>query len=108
MGSSFVFIIDEWDCVFRNDKLVISGQRDYLNLLRDMLKNQQYNSLAYLTRILPIKKYGEHSSLNMFDEYSMTNQRELTEFTGFTEDEVKELCVEYDMSYEDMKRWLRS
>lgn len=70
-----------------------------------MLKNQQYNSLAYLTRILPIKKYGEHSSLNMFDEYSMTNQRELTEFTGFTEDEVKELCVEYDMPYEDMKRW---
>lgn len=105
MGSSFVFIIDEWDCVFRNDKLVISGQRDYLNLLRDMLKNQQYNSLAYLTRILPIKKYGEHSSLNMFGEYSMTNQRELTEFTGFTEDEVKELCVEYDMPYEDMKRW---
>lgn len=70
-----------------------------------MLKNQQYNSLAYLTRILPIKKYGEHSSLNMFDEYSRTNQRELTEFTGFTEDEVKELCVEYDMPYEDMKRW---
>ena len=42
-----------------------------------------------MTGILPIKKYGEHSALNMFDEYSMTNQRELAEFTGFTEDEVK-------------------
>ena len=53
---------------------------------------------------MPIKKYGEHSALNMFDEYSMTNQRELAEFTGFTE-EVKNLCVQYDMPYEKMKQW---
>jgi len=35
----------------------------------------------------------------------MTNQRELAEFTGFTEDEVKELCFQYDMPYEKMKQW---
>ena len=62
-------------------------------------------ALAYMTGILPIKKYGEHSALNMFDEYSMTNQRELAEFTGFTEDEVKKLCIQYDMPYEKMKQW---
>lgn len=48
---------------------------------------------------------GEHSALNMFDEYSMTNQRELAEFTGFTEEEEKQLCVQYDMPYEKMKQW---
>lgn len=104
-GKGFIFIIDEWDCVFRNFRSVINEQREYLNFLRDMLKNQPYNILTYMTGILPIKKYGEHSALNMFDEYSMTNQRELAEFTGFTEEEVKELCADYDMSYEAMKLW---
>lgn len=37
-------------------------------------------------QMMKLKKYGEHSALNMFDEYSMTNQRELAEFTGFTEE----------------------
>ena len=55
-----------------------------------------------MTGILPIKKYGEHSALNMFDEYSMTNQRELAEFTGFTGEEVQKLCVQYDMSFDSM------
>ena len=58
-----------------------------------------------MTGILPIKKYGEHSALNMFDEYSMTNQRELAEFTGFTEAEVQELCRQYDMPYDKTKQW---
>ena len=70
-----------------------------------MLKNQPYVALAYMTGILPIKKYGEHSALNMFDEYSMTNQRELAEYTGFTEAEVQALCAQYDMPYEKMKQW---
>ena len=43
--------------------------------------------------------------LNMFDEYSMTNQRELAEFTSFTETEVQSLCMSYGMSYDRMKQW---
>lgn len=58
-----------------------------------------------MTGILPIKKYGEHSALNMFDEYSMTNQYNLAEFTGFTETEVKDLCEKYHMSFEETKKW---
>lgn len=41
----------------------------------------------------------------MFDEYSMTNQMNLAEFTGFTEKEVKGLCEKYEMSFEETKRW---
>ena len=103
--SFFVFIIDEWDCIFRVKGEDTEAQKLYLNFLRDLLKNQPYCILAYMTGILPIKKYGEHSALNMFDEYSMTNQRELAEFTGFTEQEVQELCPQYDMSYDKMKQW---
>ena len=77
----------------------------YLDFLRFWLKGKSYIALAYMTGILPIKKYGEHSALNMFDEYSMTNQRELAEFTGFTEAEVQELCRQYDMPYDKTKQW---
>ena len=104
-GGQFVFIIDEWDCIFRMRKSDLNAQKEYLDFLRDVLKDQPYVVLAYMTGILPIKKYGEHSALNMFDEYSMTNQRDLAEFTGFTEQEVKELCEQYNMPFEETKRW---
>lgn len=103
--SYFIFVIDEWDCVFRVDETDKKGQKQYLDFLRDLLKNQPYNILAYMTGILPIKKYGEHSALNMFDEYAMTNQRNLAQFTGFTEAEVRQLCIKYNMPYDKMKQW---
>ena len=103
--QKFIFIIDEWDCIFRVHKDNSEAQEEYLNFLRDLLKNQPFVALVYMTGILPIKKYGRHSALNMFKEYSMTNQKRLAEFTGFTEVEVKELCERYNMSFEETKQW---
>ena len=101
----FVFIIDEWDSVFRIHKNDAEAQTLYLDFLRKLLKDRSYVALAYMTGILPIKKYGEHLALNIFTEISMTNPREYAEFTGFTEAEVEELCERYDMSFEETKRW---
>ena len=101
----FVFIIDEWDCVFRENKDDDESQKIYLDFLRDLLKNKSYAALAYMTGILPIKKYGKHSALNMFMEISMTDATPIPEFTGFTEDEVRDKCVEYDVSMDDMTQW---
>ena len=101
----FIFIIDEWDCIFRIFKDNKKDHTDYLNFLRNLLKNQSYIALVYMTGILPIKKYGEHSALNMFTEIAMTNPREYAEFTGFTESEVAELCERYNMPYDETKRW---
>lgn len=101
----FIFIIDEWDCIFRVHKSDESSQTKYLNFLRNLLKDQSYVALAYMTGILPIKKYGEHSAINVFYEYSMTDAEPISEFTGFTEDEVKELCEKYNKSFSEMKRW---
>ena len=103
--QSFIIIIDEWDCIFRKFPDDFDEQKKYLDFLRFFIKGKSYVALAYMTGILPIKKYGEHSALNMFDEYSMTNQRELAEFTGFTGAEVQKLCVQYDMSFHNMKQW---
>ena len=101
----FVFIIDEWDCVFRMHKSNTDAQTKYLNFLRNLLKDQSYVALAYMTGILPIKKYGEHSAINAFYEYSMIDAEPISEFTGFTESEVKELCQNYEKSFTEMKRW---
>ncbi len=100
----FVFVIDEWDCVFREKKSE-SEIKQYLDFLRNLLKDKSYPALVYMTGILPIKKYGEHSALNMFDEYSMMNQQELAEFAGFTGDEVKALCSQYHMDFAEAKKW---
>lgn len=78
----FVILIDEWDCLFREYKQNKDAQKKYLDFLRAWLKDKDYVALAYMTGILPIKKYGSHSALNMFTEYSMTNPREMTEFFG--------------------------
>lgn len=101
----FIFIIDEWDCIFRENKNDTKFQKLYLDFLRNLLKDKKYVALAYMTGILPVKKYGTHSALNMFDEFSMTNPKQLSEFVGFTEPEVKELCKKYNMDFEETKRW---
>ncbi len=103
-GRQFVFLIDEWDCVMRRahseeDKTL------YLDYLRNLLKGKSYVALAYMTGILPIKKYGEHSTLNMFTEYTMTDSAEINDCFGFTEEEVQGLCAQYGMEFGGAKEW---
>lgn len=103
--EGFIFIIDEWDCILRDKQYSADDQKKYLDFLRNLLKDKVYVSLAYMTGILPIKKYGTHSALNMFAEYSMTEPFEYAEFIGFTESEVKGLCEKYHADYDMMKSW---
>ena len=101
----FVLIIDEWDCIFREFKNDKEAQEKYLDFLRDLIKDKSYIHLAYMTGILPIKKYGTHSALNMFDEFSMIDPGPLAEYVGFTEEEVSELCERYGMDMQELKSW---
>ena len=103
--NGFVFIIDEWDCIMREKQCDAEGIKLYLDYLRALLKDQSYVALAYMTGILPIKKIGSHSSMNMFDEYSMTEPGESASYIGFTKDEVLALCDEYGVDFNSMKNW---
>lgn len=103
--EGFIFIIDEWDCVFRLAKEQTEVQKTYLDFLRGLFKGQDYVELAYMTGILPIKKYGEHSAINIFDEYSMTDPAELAGFFGFTEEEARELCAQRKMDFSEIQKW---
>ncbi len=104
-GKGFIFIIDEWDCVFRLAKERKEVQKEYLDFLRGLFKGQEYVDLAYMTGILPIKKYGEHSAINIFDEYSMISPKNLGEYFGFTEEEVQEQCAHHDVDYAEVEKW---
>lgn len=104
-GKKFIFLFDEWDCVMRERQESEDLQKQYLDFLRNLLKDQRYVALAYMTGILPVKKYGQHSALNMFWEFSMTDQSFFEEYTGFTESEVEGLCKRYAMDFAEAGRW---
>ncbi len=106
--EQFIIIIDEWDCVFRNNKTNKELQIEYIEMLRGLFKGviaEESIALAYLTGILPIKKYGTESALNNFKEFTMTEPKQMAEYVGFTEGEVKMLCTKFHMNFEEMKRW---
>ncbi len=106
--EQFIIIIDEWDCLFREDKDNKVLQKEYINLLRGLFKGTPsgaFLKLAYITGILPIKKYGTQSALNNFREHTMVSPRQMAEYVGFTETEVKTICKEYDMSFKEMQQW---
>ena len=101
----FVFIIDEWDIIMRKTQQNEQEQKDYLSFLRTLLKDKSYVALAYMTGILPVKKYGEQSALNSFHEYSMEDAYPFSEFTGFTEEETEALCKQYGININEAKKW---
>lgn len=107
-GKKFIVIIDEWDCIFREEKENHKLQEEYITFLRSLFKGaaaEECIHLAYITGILPIKKYGTESALNNFDEYTMINPKGLTDYVGFTEAEVEGLCRKYEMDFSEAKNW---
>ncbi len=107
-GNKFIFIIDEWDALFREAKNHEDIQKEYIQLLRSLFKSSLTDKMiegAYMTGILPIKKYGTQSALTDFIEYTMLAPKRLAEYVGFTETEVKQLCEEYGMDFQEAKRW---
>ena len=118
-GEKFFFIIDEWDAICREfpDRRKMKGGPsgvaptildEYVMLLRRLFKTQNSNRVfagAYLTGILPIKRYNTESALNNFREYSMISPGRMADALGFTHDEVMELCNSFAMDIKEMEQW---
>ncbi|MCC8030037.1 MAG: ATP-binding protein [Lachnospiraceae bacterium] len=108
-GRKFIVIIDEWDALFREAKDNTAIQKEYVQLLRGLFKGgpstDETIAAAYMTGILPIKKYGTEAALTDFQEFAMTRPAKLAEYVGFTEEEVKELCKKYHMDFAGMQTW---
>ncbi len=108
-GNKFIMIIDEWDAPIREANGDTKLQKRYLEFLRSLFKNSGMTAktfaAAYMTGILPIKKDGSQSAISDFQEYSMVKPRQFGQYAGFTEDEVKKLCKDYDRDFPMMKQW---
>ena len=118
-GERFFFIIDEWDAICREfpERQKMKGDPDtvaptildeYVMLLRRLFKTQDSDEVfagAYLTGILPIKRYNTESALNNFCEYSMVRPGRLATSLGFTHEEVEKLCEKHGMDFSKMERW---
>lgn len=107
-NTPFVITIDEWDAVIReygDDEQVVHGYLQFLHKLFKSAESKEFLALGYITGIIPIKKIKNESALNNFQEYTMVNSGNLTEFYGFTEEEVKELCQRFDMDSDAVTRW---
>ena len=107
-GQKFFIIIDEWDALFREASADESLQKSYIQLLRALFKGVQISQFlagAYMTGILPIKKYGTQSALTDFREFSMLEPGLLAEYVGFTEKEVRDLCQTNYMDFAEANKW---
>ena len=85
-GDQFVFIIDEYDVIIRDQEYSseISG---YLSFLVSLFKNSAVSpaiALSYLTGIMPIIREKVQSKLNNFTEYTMLDADDMAPFMGFT------------------------
>ena len=107
-GEPFIFIIDEWDAICREFKPGTTAMDAYVNWLRRMFKDYAANRVfagVYMTGILPVKKYKTESALNNFIEYSMVEPRRMSQFLGFTKNEVKSLAEKHQMDFEELLKW---
>ncbi len=106
--QKFIIIIDEWDVLIRDEATNKAVQDEYIMFLHGLFKGSEptkFLALAYLTGILPIKKYNTQSALNNFDELTMINPGALAPYIGFTASEVSSLCVKYHCDFAQMQQW---
>ncbi|MCD8329770.1 MAG: AAA family ATPase, partial [Lachnospiraceae bacterium] len=111
-NEKFILVFDEWDYVFHKDYFTEADRGRFTSFLGGMTKGMAYVELAYMTGVLPIKKYSVSDTMNHFDEYNMANSDIYDEYFGFTDEEVDELYRSYlknharpEFSREDLAEW---
>lgn len=111
-GQKFIFVMDEWDAVFHKSFITEEDREKYIEFIRNLLKDQVYVELAYMTGVLPIAKYSSGSELNMFLEYDMVTKKKFSEYFGFLDTEVDKLYERYrqetdspEITREDLGIW---
>lgn len=99
----FVFIIDEWDCVY-DKKVLSSGEENkYYEFLKECCNKEEFIHLTYLTGKIPLNNTKAIDS--HVDNFSMAGINPLASYIGFTEREVRNLCEKYKMNYKEIKEF---
>ncbi len=109
LGERFIFLIDEWDIIFRevNDRKIGNEYLKFLDKLFITSDASKCIDLVYMTGILPINVYSNESALSEFKEYNMITPLGLAEYFGFTDDEISGLCKKYDVDINTIRSWYK-
>ena len=108
-GTKVVVLIDEYDNPI-NNSFGKSHQNEIIQIIRGMLssllKGNTYLEFAVITGVMQIAKESIFSGLNNLSVNNIFSKK-FDERYGFTEDEVKKLCKEYDHpeKFEEAKEW---
>ncbi len=105
--ESFIVFIDEYDLPIREGG-TLADLKDYLEFLCRLFKYSPTSdaiALAYLTGILPPIADRVESKLNNFKQFSILTPKNMAPYFGFTSSEVKQLCEQYGLSYDECCRW---
>ena len=108
--EQFILIMDEWDLICREYRNEPELLEKFIEVMRGLFKSdkgQACFALAYLTGILPIKKYNSQSALNVFKEYNMLRPVPYEEYFGFTEEDVAKIVKlpQCKINHQDLKEW---
>ena len=106
-GGTFIILMDEYDVLVR-EQVPQELFDAYLGFLNGLFKSATVRpaiALAYLTGILPVVRDKIQSKLNNFKEYTILDAGVLSEFVGFTGDEVRALCETYQIDFDECRRW---
>ena len=110
LNERFIFLIDEWDVIYREQEYNTKLCDEYTELLRNLFKSSNVSScidLVYMTGILPIRRYSTQSTLNMFTEYDMLDSFPIESYVGLIETEVIGLCNKYNRDFNEIKKWYK-
>ncbi|MCD7862552.1 MAG: ATP-binding protein [Lachnospiraceae bacterium] len=94
-NEKFILIFDEWDYVFHKNYFTEEDRGKFTAFLGGITKGRAYVELAYMTGVLPIRKYSASDTMNHFMELNMANSDMYSDYFGFTDREVDELYQRY-------------
>ena len=98
--------MDELDSIFYKDFMTKDDKFKYTEFLKNLLKDQPYVELAYMTGLLSVGNYSGITDLNMFREYNFMDDSIYEDYFGFSEEEVKAICDDSkSISFEEVKYW---
>lgn len=100
-GRKFIVLIDSWDAFFREYPHAALLHRKYRAFLASMFKKPLCSEFvlgAYLTGVLPM----DHEIAD-FRNFTMLEPGELSDYVGFTAEEVRNVCARYALDPEQMR-----
>lgn len=101
-------MLDEWDCIYNQEFVTEEDKDSFTKFLSNLLKDNAYVEMAYMTGILPIAKYSSGSELSRMlaatKAGDITTMTELMEYAHNTHSPLQSYSNEAELA--SIIRWV--